>query len=82
MPIWAIPEILPFLSLRLINLFFQNHVPEVLEWKIAHSLWYKKAQHTGKSPKNDCVTSLRNLQDVLEHPVCSNYRVFAGNLQI
>ena len=22
-----------------------------------------------KKPKNDCVTSLRNLQDVLEHPV-------------
>ena len=49
--------------------FFQFHVPEVLEWKIAHSLWYKKAQNTGKSPKNDCVTSLRNLQDVSEHPV-------------
>ena len=31
---------------------------------------YKKAQNTGKSPKNDCATSLRNLQDVLEHPVC------------
>ena len=31
MPILANPEILPFLSLRLINLFFQNHVPEVLE---------------------------------------------------
>ena len=49
--------------------FFQFHVPEVLEWKIAHSLWYKKAQNTGESLKNDCVTSLRNLQDVLEHPV-------------
>ena len=67
MPIWAIPEILPFLSLRFINLFFQFHVPEVLEWKIAHSLWYKKAQNTEKSPKNDCVTSLRNLQDVSKH---------------
>ena len=55
MPIWAIPEILPF---------FQFQIPEVLEWKIAHSLWCKKAQDTGKSPKNDCVTSLRNLQDV------------------
>ena len=29
----------------------------------------KKTQNTGKSPKNDCVTSLRNLQDVWEHPV-------------
>ena len=26
-------------------------------------------KNTGKSPKNDCVTSLRNLQDVCEHPV-------------
>ena len=31
--------------------FFQFHAPEVLEWKTAHSLWYKKAQNTGKSKK-------------------------------
>ena len=60
--------------------FFQFHVPEVLEWKIAHSLWYKKAQNTEKSPKNDCVTSLRNLQDVLEHPVVGVCCIFF-NLQ-
>ena len=69
MPIWAIPEILPFFESEIYQPFFQFHVPEVLEWKIAHSLKYKKAQNTGKSPKNDCVTSLRNLQDVSEHPV-------------
>ena len=57
MPLWANPESETYQP------FFQNHVPEVLEWKIANSLWYKKAQNTGKSPKNDCVTSLRNLQD-------------------
>ena len=69
MPIWANPEILPFFESEIYQPFFQFHVPKVLEWKIAHSLWYKKAQNTGKSPKNDCVTSLRNLQDVLKHPV-------------
>ena len=62
--------------MRFLNLFFQFHVPEVLEWKIAHSLWFKKAQNTEKSPKNDCVTSLRNLQDVSEHPV---YSICSGN---
>ena len=79
-PIWANPEFEPFLRMRFLNLFFPFHVPEVLEWKIAHSLWYKKAQNTGKSPKNDCVTSLRNLQDVSEHPVYVIYAVYAKNL--
>ena len=55
------------------QLFFQFHVPGVPEWKIAHIEWSKKAQNTGKSPKNDCVTSLRNLQDVCEHPVDAFY---------
>ena len=63
------PLILTFFEDEIFKPFFQFHVPEVLEWKIAHSLWYKKAQNTDKSPKNDCVTSLRNLQDVSEHPV-------------
>ena len=44
---------------------------DAMDKKPNHSfLWYKKAQNNGKSPKNDCVTRLRNLQDVCEHPVC------------
>ena len=48
MPIWAIPEILPFFESEIYQPFFQFHVPEVLEWKIAHSLLCKKAQNTEK----------------------------------
>ena len=49
--------------------FFHFHALGVPEWKISHIEWSKKAQNTRKSLKNDCVTSLRNLQDVCKHPV-------------
>ena len=51
-PIWANPEILLFLRMRVFNFFFQFYAPEVPEWKIAHIEWSKKAQNIMKSPKN------------------------------
>ena len=61
MPIWAIPEILPFLTLRFINLFFNFMSQKYQNEKSPIVYGIKTAQNTGKSKKNDCVTSLRNL---------------------
>ena len=45
------PWILTFFEDEIFNLFFQFHAPEMPEWKIALSLWCKKAQNTEKNLK-------------------------------
>ena len=67
--------------MRFLNLFFNFMSQKYQNEKSPIVYGIKKPKTLRKVPKNDCVTSLRNLQDVSEHPVGS-LRATEGHLGV